>query len=82
MPAFSSGTALLSVTAHAALATGTPLLDVASFDVVGVGVVSPYGAGRNSVTISTEPNGGNVIYVIEQPSDAGPPPPVVVHKVF
>ena len=51
-------------------------------DVVGVGVISPYGAGKNSVTFTSEPNGGNVIYVIEQPSDAGTPSPVVVHKVF
>jgi hypothetical protein len=82
MPAFSSGTTLLSVTAHTPLANGTPLLDVASFDVVGVGVISPYGAGKHSVTVATEPNGGNVIYVIEEPSDSGPSVPVVVHKVF
>jgi len=82
MPAFSSGTGLLSVTAHAPLATGTQVLDVAPGDAVGVGVVSPYGAGKNSVTITTEPAGGNVVYVIEDPSDSGPGLPVVVHKAF
>jgi hypothetical protein len=82
MPAFSTATALLSVTADAPLATGTQLLDVAPGDVVGVGVVSPYGAGKNSVTITTEAAGGNVVYVIEQPVDGGPNVPVVVHKAF
>jgi hypothetical protein len=82
MPQLSTATTLLSVTAHAPITVGTPLDDVAPGDVVGVGVVSPYGAGRNSVSITTEASGGNVIYVIDLPSDAGMPPPVVVHKVF
>ena len=82
MPALSTATGLLSVTAHAPLTTGTPLLDVAPGDAVGVGGISPYGAGRNSVTITTEASGGNVVYVIEDPSDAGPGLPVVVHKAF
>jgi hypothetical protein len=82
MPAFSTATTLLSVTAQAPIATGTPLDDVAPGDVVGVGVVSPYGAGKNSVSITTEPNGGNVVYVVDLPHDAGAGSPVVVHKVF
>ncbi len=82
MPQFSTATTLLSVTAHSPIAVGTPLDDVAPGDVVGVGVISPYGAGRNSVSITTEANGGSVIYVVVLPSDAGAPPPVVVHKVF
>jgi hypothetical protein len=82
MPQLSTGTGLLAVTAQSSLANGTPLDVVAPGDSVGTGVVSPYGAGKNSVTISTEPNGGNVIYVVEQPSDAGPGAPVVVHKLF
>lgn len=82
MPAFSTGTGLLSVTAHSPLAVGTPLLDVAPGDVVGIGVISPYGAGRNSVTFTTEASSPSVIYVIEDPSDAGPGAPVVVHKLL
>lgn len=82
MPQFSTATTLLSVTAQAPISVGTPLDDVAPGDVVGVGVVSPYGAGRNSVSITTEPSGGNVVYVIDLPSDAGAPSPVVVHKAF
>jgi len=82
MPAFSTATTLLSVTAQAPIATGTPLDDVAPGDVVGVGVVSPYGAGKNSVSITTEANGGNVIYVVDLPSDAAASSPVVVHKLF
>ncbi len=84
MPAFSTATHLLDVTAHVPIATGTPLADVAPGDVVGVGVVSPYGAGKNSVSITTEASGGNVTYVVDLLSDAGPGAsvPVVVHKSF
>ena len=82
MPAFSTATTLLSVTAQAPVATGTPLIDVAPGDVVGVGVVSPYGAGKNSVSVTTEASGGNVIYVVDLPTDSGIATPVVVHKVF
>jgi hypothetical protein len=82
MPQLSTATTLLSVTAHSPIAIGTPLDDVAPGDVVGVGVISPYGAGRNSVWITSEASGGNVTYVVVLPSDAGAPPPVVVHKVF
>jgi hypothetical protein len=82
MPAFSTATKLLIVTAQAPILTGTPLDDVAPGDVVGVGVVSPYGAGKNSVSITTEANGGNVTYVVELPRDAGAGLPVVVHKSF
>jgi hypothetical protein len=82
MPAFSTATTLLRVTAQSTLATGTPVDDTAPGDAVGVGVVSPYGAGKNSVSITTEPSGASVIYVIDLPSDAASPLPVVVHKVF
>lgn len=81
MPAFSTSTTLLTVTAHVP-DTGAFLSDVAPFDSVGVGVVSPYAAGKNSVSLTTEPSGGSVIYVIDQATDAGPGAPVVVHKVF
>ncbi len=82
MPALSTATTLLSVTAQAPVATGTPLIDLAPGDVVGEGVVSPYGAGKNSVSITTEASGGSVVYVIDQPHEAGAGTPVVVHKVF
>jgi hypothetical protein len=81
MDAFSTGTGLLSVTGQSTV-TGTFLLDVAPGDVVGVNVVSPYSAGTNSVSVTTEPRGGSVAYVIAQQTDAGPGAPVVVHKVF
>jgi hypothetical protein len=82
MPAFATGTALLRVTAHAPIVTGTRLEVLAPGDVVGIGVISPYGAGQTSVSVTTEPNGGNVVYVVELPSDAGSWPPVVVHKAL
>jgi hypothetical protein len=82
MPQFSTATTLLSVSAQTSVSLGTPLTDVAPADAVGLGVISPYGAGKSSVSITTEPNGGNVVYVIDIAGDAGSEPPVVVHKVF
>jgi len=82
MPAFSTATSLLAVSAQASVATGTPLQIVASGDAVGVGVVSPYGAGKSSVSLSTEPNAGEVVYVVETSGDAGASAPVVIHKAF
>ncbi len=81
MPALATGTGLLGVTAHSPIATGTRLLVSSQTDVVGIGVISPYGAGENSVAMTTEPNIGNVVYVVELPGDAGALP-VVVHKAF
>jgi hypothetical protein len=81
MPALTSATGLLGVTGQAPLANGTPIHVWAPGDAVGVGVVSPYAAGANSVTVTTEPNGGNVSYVVGLPTDAAQSP-VVVHKVF
>ena len=82
MPAFSTSTGLLDVSAQASITTGTPLAVVAPADAVGTGVVSPYGAGTASVSLTTEPNGGNVVYVVEEPLDGSPALPVVVHKAF
>ena len=82
MPAFSTGTGLLGVSAQASITTGMPLDVVAPADAVGSGVVSPYGAGNSSVSVMTEPNGGNVVYVVEEPVDGSPALPVVVHKAF
>jgi hypothetical protein len=63
--------------------TATTLLDVvAPNDAVGIGVVSPYGAGYSSVSVTTEPSGGSVVYVVDLPSDAGVAIPVVVHKAL
>jgi hypothetical protein len=82
MPALVTGTGLLTVTADAPLPTGTPLQVAAPADALGIGVLSPYGAGIHSVSIATEPASGNLVYVVVAPSDSGPPPPVVVHKVL
>jgi hypothetical protein len=82
MPAFSTATGLLGVSAHASIAAGTPLDLLAPADVVGAGVVSPYAANNSSASITTEPNGGSVIYVVQLPADAGTGAPVVVHKVL
>lgn len=82
MPQFVTATTLLSVTAQSSIATGTPLDVVAPNDAVGIGVVSPYGAGNSSVSVTTEPSGGSVMYVVDLPSDAGVAIPVVVHKAL
>ncbi len=82
MPAFVTGTGLLTITAQAPVAVGTQLQDVARADVEGIGLVSPYAAGANSVSVTTEAAGGDVVYVVVDSNDAGVGPPVVVHKVF
>jgi hypothetical protein len=82
MPAFATGTTMLDVSAHRTTAVGTPLFVSSRSDVVGTAVVSPYGAGQSSVSLTTEPNGGNVVYVVEVAGDAGGNAPVVVHKAF
>lgn len=82
MPAFSNGTGLLNVIANAPLTVGTPLVVASRSDVVGIAVISPYGAGQSSVSLSTEANGGSVVYVVDVAADAGTTAPVVVHKTF
>jgi hypothetical protein len=83
MPSFASGTGLLGVTAQTSLPTNTALYLLAPSDSVGNDVISPYAAGANSVTITTEANGGSVDYVVGPASDSGAPvSPTVVHKVF
>lgn len=80
MPQFSTGTGLLLVTAQSLVAVGTPLQVLAPGDAIGLGVVSPYAASASSVFLTTEPNGGNVAYVVGGMN--GVAGPVVVHKVF
>lgn len=82
MPQFVTATTLLSVTAQSSVATGTPLDVVAPGDAVGIGVVSPYSAGNASVSVTTEPSGGSVVYVVDPPGDGGVGTPVVVHKAL
>lgn len=82
MPALVTGTGLLSVTAQSVLPLGAQLDVLAPSDAVGVAVVSPYAAARSSVTITTEPSGSNVVYVVGRPTDAGVSLPVAVHKVL
>lgn len=83
MPSLASGTGLLSVTAQAILPTNTALYLLAPSDSLSIGVLSPYAAGANSVTITTEANQGSVDYVFAPAVDSGAPvSPTVVHKVF
>jgi hypothetical protein len=82
MPAFATATGLLNVSAHSPVTVGTPLEVAARLDVIGIGVVSPYGAGQSSVSLATEANGGNVVYVVQIATDSSTGAPVVVHKAF
>jgi hypothetical protein len=82
MPAFVTGTGLLAIAAHAPVMTGAPLSVLSRADAVGIGVLNPYAAGANTASITTEPSGGNVVYVVATSSDASSGTPVVVHKVF
>jgi hypothetical protein len=81
MPELVTATQLLGVTSQAPLLAGTPVAVWAPGDAVAVRVTNPYAAGSNSVTVTTEANGGNVVYVVGPPTDAALAP-VVVHKVF
>jgi hypothetical protein len=83
MPALIGSAKILDVSGDTFVAQSTALDVVAPADAVGIGVVSPYGAGKRSVFFAcNEPNGGSVTYVVEDPAgDAGPTQPVVVHKI-
>ena len=84
MPDLVTSANLLDVSADTPITTGTALSVVAPSDAVGLGVVSPYGAGKHSVYFTcNEANAPPVTYVVEdQANDSGPTEPVVVHKVM
>ena len=75
MPALVSNAGLLSVTSETSI-TGA-LTVLAPADAVGSGVVSPYIPKPSTVTLDTEANGGDVVWVVGQDGA-----PVVVHKVM
>ena len=74
---------VLDVSSDTFVKVGTALNVVAPQNAVGLGVLSPYGAGVRSVYFAcNEANAGFVTYVVVDPStDAGTPPPVVVDKI-
>jgi len=75
MPDFLTKSSLLQVMSHTQI--GGALTVSAPNDAIGAGVVSPYVPTSNTITMSTENNGGNVTYVVEKAMA-----PAVVHKVF
>jgi hypothetical protein len=80
MAAFMTAANLLQATGETPIASGTQLLVVASGDAVGNSVVSPYAAQTDTVSITTsEANGGNVTYVVDDLL-GGNLVPVVIHK--
>jgi hypothetical protein len=82
MPQFLTNAGLLDVTAQTALAARTEIDDIARGDVESVGLVTPYLSSGNTVSLTTEPNGQNVVYVLVTGGDAGGGAPVVIHKIF
>jgi hypothetical protein len=82
MPTFLTSAALLNVPAHTSLNPGAQVRIVAPGDVVGTGVLSPYGAFSRSVAFpGAEPNGGDVTWVARRFVAGSLTDPVVIHKV-
>ena len=75
MPGLATSAGLLDVTSQSTV-TG-PLTVLAPADAVGSGVVSPYVPKPSTVTLATEANGGDVVWVVAQNGA-----PVVVHKIM
>jgi len=75
MPSLATNASLLAVDSQTTI-TGS-LTVLAPADAVGSGVVSPYLPKANVVSMSTEANGGDVVWVVGQSGT-----PVVVHKVM
>jgi hypothetical protein len=83
MPQFVTATGLLSVSAQASVPLFTQVNVIAPTDAIAVGVGNRYAAGNYSVSFTTEPAAGNVVYVVAAPSEDGATgSPMVVHKVF
>jgi len=75
---------ILDVASDTFVKVGTALVVVAPQNAVGLGVLSPYGAGVRSVHFAcNEANAGFVTYVVVDPTgDAGTTAPVVVDKII
>lgn len=81
MPALVRAAGLLAVTSHAPLASASHVAVAEPGDQVGLAVPSPYAVTDRSVTLrSSDPNGGDVSYVVRNGA-AGDGDPVVVHKL-
>jgi hypothetical protein len=75
MPALTTNAQLLSIQAESVISGSLDVL--APADAIGLGVVSPYIPKPSTVSLTTEADGGDVVWVVGQ-SGA----PVVVHKVM
>lgn len=84
MPTLLKNAAILDVSSDTFVKVGTALSVVKPQNAVGLGVLSPYGAGTRSVYFTcNEPDLGFVNYVVVDPTtDAGAPAPVVVDKII
>ena len=78
MPAFATSGGLLQVGSHTPLVPGSPVTVTAPSDVVGVGVLSPYGVWSHSASF-TVGNTTNVTYIVRAGNGTGDP--VVAHRV-
>lgn len=74
MPALATNANLLTINSQSTI-TGS-LTVLAPADAVGSGVINPYVPKANTVSLDTEANGGNIVWVVAQSGI-----PVVVHEV-
>jgi hypothetical protein len=83
MTAFISGAGLLATTGATALVAGQSLYNRAPGDAVGVGVLSPFAARKESCAFTTSevPSGSSVFVVSDVSATGGQGSPVVVHKI-
>jgi hypothetical protein len=82
MPAFLTAAGLLETSADAPITVGTQLFVVAPLDAVAGAVITPYAAEADTVSfVTSEANGGDLVYVVEQGTGASAVP-VVIHKSF
>jgi hypothetical protein len=79
MPLFNTSAGLLAISSHTVVAVNTALDVTGPGDAVADGVVTPFASELDSVYFTTSvPSGGDVTYVVADPTDAGQAP-VVVH---
>jgi hypothetical protein len=80
MPSFLTAAGLLATTGDTPIPSGTQLVVAASGDSVGNSVLSPYASQTDTVSfVTSEMNGANVTYVVDDIS-GGALAPVVIHK--
>lgn len=82
MPTLVTSAGLLAMSGHTALTPGSRVLVLAPSDTVGANVPSPFGTFFRAASLTTsEPSGGDVVYVAAVDLNPGVGAPMVVHKI-